>query len=341
MPEFMLYGCTGYTGRLVAEYAKSLGLGFILAGRSEDGVQALAAQLDAQYRVFNLNDALLIDASLRGVPVLLNCAGPFARTAGPLMEGCIRNGTHYLDIAAELDSYHLADKLDQKAREAKVMLMPGCGGSVAMLGCLASHALEGVERPASIDVALHVAGAMSRGSVASAAEGGLATQCLERVRGALVQKQDAANPGAATNDFDFGDGKGQVTCFPVTLPDLITIWKTTGVPNIRTFVHASGMTTLPAGDSDLASLPEGPTARERAASPYHACVAVTSEDGPGSVKRAVLHTVNGYTFTSQASVEAVRRALGGEVQGGFQTPAGVFGTRFVESVAGTEMLCIH
>lgn len=329
MPDFMLYGCTGYTGRLVAEYAKSLGLGFIVAGRSEDRVRALAARLEVRYRVFDLGDALLIDASLKNVSVLLNCAGPFARTAGPLMEGCIRNETHYLDVAAELDSYHLADKLDWKAREAKVMLMPGCGGSVAMLGCLAGHALDGLERPVSINLALCVAGPMSRGSVVSAAEGGLATRCLERVRGTLVQKQDG---GAGTSDFDFGDGKGQVACFPVTLPDLITIWKATEVPNIRTFVHASG-DALAAGDP--ASLPEGPTAQERLANPYHAGVVVTSEDG--AVKRAVLHTVNGYTFTSQASVEAVKRVLGGEMVAGFQTPAGMFGTRFVESVAGTEV----
>ncbi|KAH6844735.1 hypothetical protein B0I37DRAFT_398312 [Chaetomium sp. MPI-CAGE-AT-0009] len=269
MPAFMLYGCTGYTGRLVAEHAKSLGLDFIIAGRSENGARALAAQLDVRYCAFDLGDVLFIDASLK----------------------------------------------DVSAREAKVMLMPGCGGSVAMLGCLAGRALERVERPVSIDIALYVAGPMSRGSVVSAAEGGLATQCLERVWGTLAQKQD---PTAATSQFDFGDGKGQVACFPVTLPDLITIWKSTKVPNIRTFVHASG-NALPAGD--LVSLPDGPTAQERAASPYHACVVVTSDDG--SVKRAVLHTVNGYTFTSQASVEAVKRVLRGEVAGGFQTPAGI------------------
>jgi short subunit dehydrogenase-like uncharacterized protein len=235
-----------------------------------------------------------------------------------------RAGTHYLDVAAELDSYRLAEELDGKARAAKVMLMPGCGGSVAMLGCLAGYAVQGVEMPLSIDVALHVAGSMSRGSAVSAAEG-LTAECLQRVGGDLV-KQDVS----ATREFDFGDGKGSVACFPVTLPDLITIGKSTNVPNIRTFVHVPGG-ALPTGD--VASLPDGPTAQEREASPYHASVVVTGEDG--SVKRAVLHTVNGYTFTSQASVEAVKRVLGGEAEGGFQTPAGLFGTRFVDSVAGS------
>jgi short subunit dehydrogenase-like uncharacterized protein len=324
MPAFLLYGCTGYTGRLVADYAKSLNLRFILAGRAESKVRALAFQLDVPYRVFDLADPLLMEACLRDVPVLLNCAGPFARTARPLMEGCVRTGTHYLDVAAELDSYRLAEELDGRARAVKVMLMPGCGGSVAMLGCLAGYAVQGVKSPVSIDIALHVAGSMSRGSAVSAAEG-LTAECLQRVGGDFV-KQDVS----ATREFDFGDGKGSVVCFPVTLPDLITIGKSTNVPNIRTFVHVSGG-ALPTGD--VASLPDGPTAQEREANPYHASVVVTGEDG--SVKRVVLHTVNGYTFTSQASVEAVKRVLGGEAEGGFQTPAGMFGIRFVESVAGS------
>jgi short subunit dehydrogenase-like uncharacterized protein len=326
MEDFMIFGCTGYTGRLVTEYAKSLGLNFIIAGRSENKVQALAARLDVQYRVFDISDPQFINASLADVQLVLNCAGPFKRTAGPLMKGCIRSGTHYLDVSAELDSYRLADELNQEAREAKVMLMPGCGGSVAMLGCLAGYAIEGVENPVAIDMALHVAGSMSRGSALSAVEG-LTTKCLNRVHGALVE-QDAN----AASDFDFHDGKGRVKCFPVTLPDLITIWKSTKVPNIKTFVHASG-DAFP--KDDIASLPDGPTVQQREASPYHASAVVTSEDG--SARHAVLHTVNGYTFTAQASVEAAKRVLGGEAAGGFQTPAAMFGTRFVDGVAGSVM----
>ena len=326
MTEFMVYGCTGYTGRLVTEYAKSQGLPFILAGRNAERVRALGMKFDLRYRVFDISDPSTIDASLQGVRILLNCAGPFKHTARPLIEGCIRNGTHYLDVAAELDSYFLADELDQKAKEAKVMLMPGCGGSVPMLGCLAGYAVEGVQSPVAIDIALHIAGSMSRGSAVSAA-GGLTTELLQCIDGALA-KQEAS----ATRNFDFKDGKGCVGCFPVTLPDLITIWKSTKVPNIRTFVHVSG-DALPT--ESLANLPDGPTMQQRDASPYHAAVKVTSQDG--TVKHAVLHTVNGYTFTSQASVEAVRQVLRGDAASGFQTPAAVLGVRFVESIAGSVM----
>jgi short subunit dehydrogenase-like uncharacterized protein len=58
-----------------------------------------------------------------------------------LITACIRNQVHYLDVAAELDSYKLAEKHDAQAKAANVMLLPGCRGSVAMLGCLADHAV--------------------------------------------------------------------------------------------------------------------------------------------------------------------------------------------------------
>ncbi|KAH8886338.1 NAD(P)-binding protein, partial [Thozetella sp. PMI_491] len=298
MPSFMIYGATGYTGRIAAGHAKSSGLDVILAGRTESKIRELAASLNVPFRVFDVNDPQHIQSHIEGVCVLLNCAGPFVLTAEPFMDACIRCGTHYLDVSAELISYQLAERRDAEARAAGVMLLPGCGGSVAMLGCLAGYALRGVKSPSSIDIALRVAGTMSRGSALSAATS-LTPECLELRDGKLV-KQDAAN----NRDFDFDNGEGSVTCFPVTLPDLVTIWRSAAVPNIRTFVYATEG-AFPSGD--LALLPDGPSVEERKANPYHGSVSVTSSDG--LVKSAVLHTVNGYDFTPMASVEAARRVL--------------------------------
>ncbi|KAF7554055.1 hypothetical protein G7Z17_g3153 [Cylindrodendrum hubeiense] len=323
----MIYGANGYTGRMASLYAKSLGIDLIVAGRTDDKINNFASSLNLPCRVFDVTFSHLVDSALNGVSVLLNCAGPFIRTAEPLMEACIRNKVHYLDTAAELDTYRLAEKLDQKSKEANVMLMPGCGGSVAMLGCLAGHVVERVQNASRIDVALHVAGPMSRGSAISAAEN-MTTECLQRVDGELVE-QDATN----TSLFDFQDGNGYVTSHPITLPDLITIWKATKVANIRVFVHASE-TAFPTQALD--TLPDGPTSEERDAHPYHAAVSVTASDGVTS--NAVLHTVNGYTFTSMASAEAAKRVLAGEAQGGFQTPAFIFGNDFIKSIAGSNII---
>lgn len=324
MVDLIIYGATGYTGRLASDFAKSYNLQFTVAGRSENKLKTLAASLGVDYRVFALDDTALVDAGLQGARVLLNCSGPFLYTAEPLIEACIRNGVHYLDIAAELDGYGLSEQRNEEAKEANIMLLPGCGGSVAMLGCLTEYVIKDVASPVSIDIALHVAGPMSRGSAISAAEN-LTSKCLKRQDGKLVD-QDSGH----TMNFDFDDGRGNVSCFPATLPDVITIWRSANIPNIRTFVHVAGDAFLA---DNLDSLMEGPTAKQRESNPYH--VAATVTDSGGLITRAVLHTVNGYTFTPLASVEAAKRVLLGEVQAGFQTPSKLFGYRFVEAIAGT------
>lgn len=324
MTKLMIYGATGYTGRMTAEHAKAAGTPIVLAGRSEATLAKLAAELKVDYRVFGLDDATAIDTGLAGISVLLNCAGPFMRTADALMKASIRNGVHYLDTAAELNSYRLADALDEKAKAAGVMLMPGGGGSVAMLGSLAGLGAERVANPRKVRIVLHVAGGLSRGSAISATEN-LTVETLKRVHGVLTPAE------ADVQAFDFG--KGDVDCFRVTLPDLITIWRATGIPDIETFVHVTG-DGFPQGD--LSALPDGPSEEERLANRYQALVEVT--DDQGQVVRSLLDTVNGYTFTAMAAAEAGRRILAGEVRPGFQTPAGLFGNGFAQTIADTTII---
>ncbi len=89
-------------------------------------------------------------------------------------------------------------------------------------------------------------------------------------------------------------------------------------------------------EGDLAAMPDGPTSDQRAANRYHAAVELTGEDG--NVVQSVLDTVNGYTFTTIAAAEAARRVLNGEARPGFQTPAGVFGGGFAETIADTSII---
>lgn len=85
----------------------------------------------------------------------------------------------------------------------------------------------------------------------------------------------------------------------------------TGTRNIRTFVHVSGDAFA---EGRLADLPDGPTAEQRAANPCRVAAVVTGADG--AVTREVLHTRNGYSFTSVAAVQAARRVMAGVACGG-------------------------
>jgi short subunit dehydrogenase-like uncharacterized protein len=276
-------------------------------------------------RIFSTDDPDEIRRGLEGVCLTLNAAGPFMATAEPLMAAAIRSGVHYLDFSAELGTYRQAMARDEQARAAGVMLLPGSGGSVAMLGSLAGHAVARVKVPRKIRIALKVAGGMSRGSITSATQH-VVSELLHLVDGELV----ARSPKESL-DFDFGDGP-QAT-FPVTLPDLLTIHHATSVPDIETFVHVTAG-AFPVGN--FAELPAGPSPEERAANPYRAAVEVTDADG--TVVRATLYAVNGYSFTAMAAAEAARRVLCGELRPGFQTPAGVFGHGFAETIANTQIV---
>jgi short subunit dehydrogenase-like uncharacterized protein len=320
MSTLLIYGATGYTGRMAAERAKALGLKFEIAGRNHQRLAALATQLDVPFRVFNTGEDL--ETILANVAVLLNFAGPFAHTAEPLMRACIKAGVDYLDITAEINVYRLAESLGVEAASNHVMLLPGVGWDVVPTDSLAVHVAKRVEEPLALSIALQVPGSMSRGSAMSASEI-INAGVLVRVDGELV-----AMPDATPRHFDFGEGP--VLCVPLSFGDLVTGWHSTGIPNIAMFVHIAG-DAFPEGD--LSQLPDGPTSEERDAHRARAVVEVTGADG--SIARSVIETVNGYSYTPLAAVEAARRVLEGERRVGFTTPAQVLGGGFAETIQGT------
>src|SRR5678816_1321371 len=114
----LLYGATGYTGRLIIEEAIQKGLPIIIAGRNQESVSKLASQYNLPYRVAELSNPGQLDAILQGITVVLHAAGPFAITAGPMIDACIRNKVHYLDITGEISVFEYAHSLNRQAMNA-------------------------------------------------------------------------------------------------------------------------------------------------------------------------------------------------------------------------------
>ncbi|WP_338747045.1 saccharopine dehydrogenase NADP-binding domain-containing protein [Pseudomonas putida] len=322
MKTLMIYGATGFTGRMAARHAKAAGVELILAGRSTDRLAPLAAELGLPFRVFSADH--VAEDALAGISVLLNFAGPFAHTAERLMRACIQSSVDYLDITAEINVYRLAESLDLEAAQAGVMLLPGVGWDVVPTDCLALHVAARVAQPRSLNVALQVAGPMSRGSASSVSEI-IGAGVLARVDGQLV-----ATPDQPPREFDFG--AGPKLCVPLSFGDLVTGWRSTGIRNIAMYVHISDA-AFPEGD--LSELPEGPSEDQRLAHRAFAVAEVVGADG--SMARSVIETVNGYTYTPLAAIEAARRVMDGERRAGFETPAHLLGVGFAETVAGTTI----
>ena len=73
----LIYGATGYTGKLIAKVAAGVGARPILAGRDLEKVQAIAKPLGLAFRSFDLGDPGRIDAGIKDVSVVTFCvAGP-------------------------------------------------------------------------------------------------------------------------------------------------------------------------------------------------------------------------------------------------------------------------
>src|ERR1700730_18805100 len=123
--EWMIYGANGYTGELIAREAKSQGKTPILGGRSAAKIIALARQLKLPSTAFRLETPSEIVAALRGVRLVLNCAGPFSTSADPLMRACLATTAHYLDITGEIDVLEGAHRYDADAKAAGAGLCPG------------------------------------------------------------------------------------------------------------------------------------------------------------------------------------------------------------------------
>ena len=82
----LIYGATGFTGRLIAERLVTSDQAPIVAGRTASRVEALAAELEAPRRTFSLGEPGDINKALADVDVVVNAAGPFTQTAVPLIE---------------------------------------------------------------------------------------------------------------------------------------------------------------------------------------------------------------------------------------------------------------
>ncbi|GAA2334796.1 saccharopine dehydrogenase NADP-binding domain-containing protein [Streptomyces kunmingensis] len=335
-PRLLVYGATGYTGRLIVEHAKQLGLDVVVAGRNQERIAALGSEFGVESRAFTVDDPELLRAALDDITVVLNAAGPFRHTAGPLMDASIDKGVHYLDTTAEYDIFAAARSRHAEAAAAGVMVMSGVGWDVVPSDSIATHTAARVADPVSLRLALKLLSAtpeeaeglnlFSRGSIISATEGIGDLGVLVRVDGDIV-----ALPEPKTASFDFGDS-GPEEAVSASMGDLITSHFATGIPSIEVYVQAGQPLPI---DLDLSSLPDGPTAQEREVGRSKVVAEVTGRDG--TVARSVIDTPTGYRFTQLSSVEIARRVLAGDFTPGFQAPSSAYGPEIALAIADTQI----
>jgi hypothetical protein len=134
--DVVVYGATGFTGSLVAEYfAKeysATNLKWAIAGRSQSKLQSLKQKLNlgpnVDVLVADAADQKSLDAMAESTKVVLSTTGPFALYGTPLVDACVRSSTNYCDITGEsqwirgiIDGYH------DQAAASKLKIVNCCG----------------------------------------------------------------------------------------------------------------------------------------------------------------------------------------------------------------------
>ena len=134
--DVVLFGATGYVGRLVAAYLAETAppdLRVALAGRSREKLAATAAELPAAGRRWPLleadsGDPASLDRLAASTRVLVTTVGPYQRYGLPVVEACARAGTHYADLTGEVLFVREAiDRCDAVARETGARLVHAAG----------------------------------------------------------------------------------------------------------------------------------------------------------------------------------------------------------------------
>lgn len=150
-----VYGATGHTGRFVILEALRRGLPVVAVGRDAQRLES-GTPAAAERRVAALDDPAGLEAAFAGCAVLINCAGPFLETAGPVVQAALRAGCHYLDVSAEQPSTQdMLERFDAPARAAAKAVIPAAGFYGGLADLLAGAlAKEGVIDQITVAVAL-------------------------------------------------------------------------------------------------------------------------------------------------------------------------------------------
>ena len=344
-PDLLIYGATGYTGRLIVQRALARGLKPIIAGRDQNAVSSMAATHGLEWKAARVDQPERLRAMAESAAVLLNAAGPFANTTIPLIEACIAAGTHYLDVTGEADAIDTTMQWDAAATRHRVMLMPGVAFNIVASDCLAVHVARRLRGATTLKLGFDKSQPASRGSLKTSLE--MSGQgVLIRRDGQLVR----VPPGSLAHPFDYGNGP-QISLL-VSLGDVSSAFFSTGIGNIETYLRATlpvcgaiamdqywgWLLATPPWQAFLRAqidhfIPDPPPHARRAG---WATVVAEAEDGSGCRVRSRMHTGDAYRYSALTAVAIIERTLAGELKSGFQTPSRVYGPDFAMSFEGVR-----
>lgn len=344
MKNFLIYGSYGYTGQLIVEQAVKEGLKPLLAGRDEKQLRAQAEKFGLEYRAFSMDDTAALDSALLKVDAVLHCAGPFVLTFRQMAEACIRTKRHYVDISGEIEGFEALVAMDEEAKRAGIMLLPGGGFDVVPSDCLIAHVAGKLAGATHVELYIKSIGSgVSRGTARSGIENSHRAGRIRR-EGKIVSVPNVWG----SKNIDFGRGPTRV--ISVGWGDVSTAYHSTGIPNVTVYMGLpAAMITMMRVTRYVGFLLYTRTAKNfikwfigkflapgpsRKQNEYGFALLIAEVSDGKQTVRAKLKTPEAYHLTALTSVEVIKHILSSDYKTGFQTPSKVYGADFILQFAG-------
>ena len=129
--DVVVFGATGITGRQVAVYLAEQGARWAAAARNRSKCEEVLGELGCaapETIVADVNDPASLAAMAARTKVVLNLAGPYTLYGRPVIEACVSNGAHYMDLTGEIPFVRqMIDAYDARAAEAGVKVVQVSG----------------------------------------------------------------------------------------------------------------------------------------------------------------------------------------------------------------------
>lgn len=127
--NIIVIGATGYTGKILCRYLHQQGAqSWGVAGRSAEKLKSLETLYSVPSYVIDISDSASLDSVCKDAVCVISCAGPFSRVGMPVVEACVRSGTHYIDSTGEFPFVRVvAERFHEEAIRQNLLLVPCCG----------------------------------------------------------------------------------------------------------------------------------------------------------------------------------------------------------------------
>jgi len=159
--RIVLFGATGFTGRLLAERLAAQGAAAMLAGRSEGSVRELAERLGLEWRVADALRQNSVFALLEPGDVLVSTVGPFVKWGEAAVRAAIAAKGVYIDSTGEPPFIRrVFEEFGPPAERAGAALLPAMGYDFVPGALAGALALEQAGPAATrVDVGYYAFGA--------------------------------------------------------------------------------------------------------------------------------------------------------------------------------------